>query len=221
MGPLAWIPRRAFAVLCCAALAVALLTFPSPAIARGEGTESDPAPADPLQAPPDASPDHPRYRLQPVVVTPDRFPIRLDRIPSDVTVLTTERLETRRPLALSDALRLVPGIDVQRAGSVGKLTDVRLRGVDPRHTLVLYDGIPLNGPWIGSFDFADFMGAGENQVEVFGGPASSLYGSGAVGGVIQILNAPSSEAPERRLFAEYGEGRTFRQGVAWRTPLGA
>ena len=206
MGPLASISRRAFsAVLCLAALTATL-----PAPARAE----EPEPAD-------ASPEHPRYRLEPVVVTPDRFPIRLDRIPSDVTVITPERLETRRPLALSDALRLVPGIDVQRAGSVGKLTDVRLRGVDPRHTLVLFDGIPLNGPWVGSFDFADFMGAGENQVEVFGGPASSLYGSGAVGGVIQILTPPAPETPKRRLFAEYGEKRTFRQGLAWQTPVGA
>jgi len=213
MGPLASIFRPVFAVL----LFISL-TFSITGVALPDDEEGSPAPSAP---PAEPAPERPRYRLEPIVVTPDRFPIRLDRVPSDVTVITQERLEARRPPSLSDALRLVPGIDVQRAGTLGKLTDVRLRGADPRHTLVLYDGIPLNGPWLGSFDFADLTGAGENQVEVFGGPASSLYGSGAVGGVIQILNAPSSEAPKRRLFAEYREGRTFRQGVAWRTPLGA
>ena len=63
------------------------------------------------------------------------------------------------------------------------------------------------------------MGAGRNQIEVFGGPASSLYGSGAVGGVIQILSPPEPAAPARSLIAEYGEGRTFRQGLIWQSPV--
>ncbi len=177
--------------------------------------------ATPARAEDDPLSEHPRYRLDPVVVTPDRFPIRLDRVPADVTVIAPDRLEKRRPLLLADALRDAPGIDVQRSGTVGKLTDVRLRGADPRHTLVLYDGIPLNGPWLGSFDFSDFAGAGGNQVEIFGGPASSLYGSGAVGGVIQILSAPGADVPKRSVFAEYGEHATLRQGLTWQTPLGA
>src|SRR6267142_2337874 len=64
------------------------------------------------------------------------------------------------------------------------------------------------------------MGSGRNQIEVFGGPASSLYGSGAVGGVIQILSAADAQTPSRSVFAEYGEHRTFRQGVNWQTPMG-
>jgi len=211
MGPLASFLRR-FAVTTLLVLAVL-----SPAPARA-GTDDPPDPAAPAPEPP--SPDHPRYRLEPVVVTPDRFPIRLDRVPADVTVITPERLETRRPLLLADALHDAPGVDVQRSGSTGKLTDVRLRGADPRHTLVLYDGIPLNGPWLGIYDFADLMGSGRNQVEIFGGPASSLYGSGAVGGVIQIRSATEGEAPVRSLFADYGEHATLREGLTWDAPMG-
>ena len=211
MGPLVSRLRRfAFIV---AMIVVSLSPWPARA-----GVDDPPDPAAP--APEPASAEHPRYRLQPVVVTPDRFPIRLDRVPADVTVITPERLEARRPLLLADALHDAPGNDIQRSGSTGKLTDVRLRGADPRHTLVLYDGIPLNGPWLGSFDFADFMGAGRNQVEIFGGPASSLYGSGAVGGVIQIRSAPDSDLPRRSLFADYGEHATLRQGLTWDAPLG-
>ncbi len=221
MGPLTSLLRRFI-------LVASLTVTPSLAAASEEPSapslpvapSAAPAPpAAPAPAPPEA-PEHPRYRLEPVVITPDRMPIPLDRVPADVTVIVPERLESRRPLMIADALRWVPGIDVERSGSVGKLTDVRLRGADPRHTLVLYEGIPLNGPWLGIFDFADFMGSGRNQIEVFGGPASSLYGSGAVGGVIQILNAPDSATPSRSIFAEYGENRTFRQGVTWQSPVG-
>ena len=212
MGPLASISRHAFA-----AFLFFSLTPPSAGVALADLDEGSPAPS---AQPAELAPEHPRYRLEPVVVTADRFPIRLDRVPADVTVITPERLQMRRPLLLADALRLAPGVDVQRAGTPGKLTDVRLRGADPRHTLVLYDGIPLNGPWIGNFDFADFMGSGSNQIEVFGGPASSLYGSGAVGGVIQILTPPG-DVPKRSVFAEYGEHATLRQGLAWQTPMGA
>src|SRR2546425_6693035 len=223
MGPLASIFRSAIAAL----VLSASLTAPAAGIARAGDAASEPAPPavdpgvpiDPAGAP-DPGSEIPRYRLEPIVVTPDRLPIRLDRVPSDVTVITAERLETRRPLALSDALRSVPGIDVQRSGTLGKLTDVRLRGADPRHTLVLFDGIPLNGPWLGSLDFADLMGTGFDQVEVFGGPASSLYGSGAVGGVIQGLSTPAEGAAKRSLFAEYGDKRTFRQGLTWSSPVG-
>jgi len=211
MGPLASILRRF-------ALVFFLIALLVPAALARAGSEDPPDPLAP--APEAASSERPRYRLLPVVVTPDRFPIRLDRVPADITVISPERLDARRPLFMAEALRDAPGVDVQRSGSTGKLTDIRLRGADPRHTLVLYDGIPLNGPWLGIYDFADFMGAGQNQVEVFGGPASSLYGSGAVGGVIQVRSAPEGDAPRRSLFADYGEHATLRQGLTWDAPMG-
>ena len=186
-------------------------------IAVSPARAQDPAPSDSAGADVVA----PRYRLDPTVVTAERIPILLSRVPSDVTVIGRARLALDQPLQLSDALREVPGLDAQRSGNLGKLTDIRLRGADPRHTLVLFDGIPLNGPWLGSFDFADLPGAGFGQVEVMGGPASSLYGSGAVGGVIQILS-PTGPVDERvRAFAEVGEQATFRQSVEWRGAAGA
>jgi len=155
----------------------------------------------------------PRYRLDPVVVTAERAPLPLARVPSDVTVVDGAAFERRGPLFLADALREVPGLDVQRAGGLGKITDVRLRGAEPRHTLVLFDGIPLNGPWVGSFDFADLGSGGLRQVEVMGGPASALYGSGAVGGVIQFLSGPVPGAAPVRGYAEVGGESTLRQGA--------
>ncbi|MGE5178409.1 MAG: TonB-dependent receptor plug domain-containing protein [Bacteroidota bacterium] len=177
------------------------LASPLPLLARAAESESAPS-------------DSARYRLPPVVVTAERAPVRLDRVPSDLTVIGREKLDRDQALLAADELREVPAVDVQRSGSTGKLTDVRLRGADPRQTLVLFDGIPLNGPWAGTFDFADLPGAGWGQVEVMGGPASSLYGSGAVGGVIQFLS-PSDPGSRLRAGAEYGEHATLRQSLEW------
>jgi outer membrane receptor protein involved in Fe transport len=88
---------------------------------------------------------------------------------------------------------------------------------------VLFDGIPLNGPWAGTFDFADASDAGIEQVEVLGGPASSLYGTAAVGGVIQLLprveGAPA--ASRTRASMEYGEDATVRVGASLTGALGS
>ena len=220
MGPLRRPSRRFVLGFLFCAVVVPITCVWSTGIARAADEQPSAESARSKPAPTPAEPERPRYRLEPVVVTPDRLPIRLDRVPADVTVVTPQRLDLKRPLFLADALRDAPGVDVQRSGSTGKLTDVRLRGADPRHTLVLYDGIPLNGPWLGIFDFGDFMGAGRDQIEVFGGPASSLYGSGAVGGVIQIRSASDPDAPRRSVFADYGEHATLRQGLIWDTPVG-
>ena len=219
--------RSTLFVLASVAVALGSITPERAACAAPSASAGDPAPTD--------STDTPRYRLNPVVVTGERAPLHLNRVPLDMTVITRDRLDTQRQYLLADALREVPAIDVQRSGNLGKLTNVRLRGADPRHTLVLFDGIPLNGPWLGSVDLADIMDTGVQRVEVLGGPASSLYGSAAVGGVIQILSPAGAEGggagiPVRsrgaiRALAEFGENATLRQAVAWdgavgRTPLG-
>lgn len=204
MGPLRRRFRPASPSLAAVRIAAALIAVSVPLAASGARGE-EPA-------------DSARYRLPPVVVTAERTPMPLDRVPAEVTVIGRDRLERDQAPFVADELRLVPALDVRRSGSPGKLTDVRLRGADPRHTLVLFDGIPLNGPWAGTFDVADLPGAGLGQVEVMGGPASSLYGSGAVGGVIQFLS-PVESAGARgmrlRAGAEYGEGATLRQLVEW------
>ena len=161
----------------------------------------------------DAAATDPRYRLDPVVVTAERAPLPVGRIPSDITVIDGAKLDRERPLFVSDALRDVPSLDVQRAGRLGKITDVRMRGVDPRQMLVLFDGIPLNGPWVGSFDFADLGVGGFRQIEVMGGPASPLYGSGAAGGVIQFLSGTAPGTSGVRGSAEVGAESTIRQSL--------
>jgi vitamin B12 transporter len=213
MGPLRLAPGRFLSALA--------VTFLVPSFVHA-------APA----SPDSASSDSVRYRLDPVVVVGERAPVSASKLPLEVDTIDRERLDAQRPVVLSDAMRQLAPVDVQRSGSLGKVTDIRLRGADPRHTLVLFDDIPLNGPWLGIFDFADLMDPGISRVEVLGGPASSLYGSAAVGGVIQIRSEAGSGAGTpgapgaARGFAEYGDLQTFRGGLEWRgnagsIPLGA
>lgn len=236
MGPRHPLHRLFFFSFIFAASNLAAVWDPTPSTAdvdAGDSAAADSAAV--VESPTDAAPyEEPRYRLDPVVVTGERLPLRLGRVPLDVTVIGRGRLDTQRQFLLADAIREVPAINVQRSGNLGKLTSLYLRGADPRHTLVLFDGIPLNGPWLGSFDFADLMDTGVERVEVLGGPSSSLYGSGAVGGVIQVLSGAASNGEtdtsppsenQWRVFAEYGENVTLRQGVQWsgstgKTPLG-
>ena len=91
-------------------------------------------------------------------------------------------MRTRR-----DALRSLPGVSVSRSGGFGNLTQVRIRGAEGNHTLVLIDGIEANNIADGEFDFSNLSAEDIERIEVIRGPMSGLYGSNAVGGVINII----------------------------------
>jgi vitamin B12 transporter len=88
---------------------------------------------------------------------------------------------------VADALRSLPGIAVSRSGAYGNFTQVRIRGAEGNHTLVLIDGVEANTTTDGEVDFSDLSADDIERIEVIRGPMSALYGSGAVGGVINII----------------------------------
>ncbi len=104
-----------------------------------------------------------------------------------VTVITGEELRASHVGQVGDALRSLPGISVSRSGGSGNLTDVRIRGAENNHTLVLIDGIEANTTTNGAFDFSDLSTDNIERIEVIRGPLSGIYGSNAVGGVINII----------------------------------
>jgi len=104
-----------------------------------------------------------------------------------VTVITGEELRAQQLRQVGDALRSLPGISVSRSGGFGNLTDVRIRGAETNHTLVLIDGIEANATTNGAFDFSDLSADNIERIEVIRGPLSGIYGSNAVGGVINIV----------------------------------
>jgi vitamin B12 transporter len=104
-----------------------------------------------------------------------------------VTVVTGEELRARQIRYAAEALRSLPGVSVSRSGGFGNLTQVRIRGAEGNHTLVLIDGIEANNTADGEFDFSNLSADDIERIEIIRGPMSGLYGSNAVGGVINII----------------------------------
>lgn len=124
-----------------------------------------------------------------IVVTPGRSPQEIQRVGSAITVVRREDLERTNPASLVDALRSVPGLDVTETGGPGATTSVRLRGANAGQTLVLIDGVRVNDPSgvANDFDFAVIAPGLIDRIEVLRGPQSAVYGSDAIGGVVNII----------------------------------
>ena len=133
--------------------------------------------------------DPPPYSER-VVVTATLAPEEESEVGSATTVITRARIEETGATSVLEVLRLVPGLDVVRAGSDGAVTSVFLRGGSSAHALVLVDGIRVNSPYFGGYDFSSTSTANVERIEVVRGPFSALYGSDALGGVIQIFTRP-------------------------------
>lgn len=127
-------------------------------------------------------------------------------LPASVTVLSAEQMEQRQTRLVSDILRDVPGVAVNR--SIGGLTDVRIRGSEANHVLVLIDGIEASDPYQGQYDFGTLIADDGARVEVLRGQQSSLYGSDAIGGVIQYITPTGAENQGLSARVEGGSFRT-------------
>ena len=111
-----------------------------------------------------------------------------------VSVVTGDELRAQQVRTAVEALRSLPGVAVSRSGGVGNLTQVRIRGAEGNHTLVLIDGIEANNIADGEFDFSNLSAEDIERIEVIRGPMSGLYGSNAVGGVINIITRARARA---------------------------
>jgi len=129
-----------------------------------------------------------------VVVTGTRgsSPVPIDTRGDAITVIDDAALQQRQVRSVSDVLRDVPGVAVSR---IPGQTQVRLRGSEGNHVLVLVDGIEVSDPFAGEFDFGTLAADQAARVEVLRGQQSSLYGSDAIGGVIQYITLTGREAP--------------------------
>ncbi len=165
----------------------------------------------------------PVKQLDTVVVTAARTPTPLKQIGSNVSVVTAEDLKMRQFNDVGDMLRYVPGLDVIRNGGIGQPTSVFIRGADSRHTLVLIDGIEANDPADpgGRFDFANLMVDEIDRIEVLRGGESAVYGSDALGGVINIITKRGSGAPKASLMTQGGSYNTYKVIGASDGSLGA
>lgn len=149
--------------------------------------------------------------LDPVEVTGLR-PVEADQATVSVTVLTGDDLAVRLSPNPADQLRAVPGAAISRSGSLGGLTQVRFRGAEANHTLVLFEGIEVSDPVNGDTDFGLLTALPVGRIEVLRGASSSVYGSDAIGGVVSISAARGSGVTG---FAEGGSFGTANGALGW------
>ena len=154
--------------------------------------------------PPAPPADQPAKTPPQVDLTDTPAGISLDKVGSSVTVVTGQDLERQQIQNAHDALRALPGVSVSQQGTPGNLTVVRIRGAESRHTLVVIDGVEVNSGTDGTFDFSNLTTEDIEQIEVLRGPQSGLYGSGALGGVINIITKSGKGPLTVRVRAEAG-----------------
>lgn len=151
-----------------------------------------------------------KVELEPVVVTATRTKIPLKNVPDSITVITEEDIKNQQRDFVYETLRDVPGASVVRSGSLGAETSVLLRGAESDHTLVLIDGMEVNSTTTGSFDFADLLTDDIERIEILRGAQSTLYGSKAMGGVINIITKRGKGKPRLNLSMQSGTHETFK-----------
>ena len=163
-----------------------------------------------------AAAEEPVERLPEVVVTATRLPTPLEQVASSVTVITAEDIARNQFRTLSEALTAVPGLNVVQSGPTGTASSVFIRGTESNHTLVLIDGIEINDPSTpdGAFDFAHLLLGGVERIEVLRGSQSTLYGSDAIGGVINIITKRGEGPLAFAASLEGGSHRTFNQSAS-------
>ena len=129
--------------------------------------------------------------LQEVVVVANRAPTPLDKIGNSVTVLDLEDIQQSQAVVAADLLAQTPGISVARTGGFGQPTSVFIRGAESDQTVVVIDGVVMNDPAQpgGGYDFENLLIGDISRIEILRGAQSTLYGSQAIGGVINIVTA--------------------------------
>ncbi|NND87721.1 MAG: TonB-dependent receptor, partial [Flavobacteriaceae bacterium] len=145
-----------------------------------------------------------------VVVTANRYPTDIREVGSSVSIIDAEEIKQSGQPTVLEVLRSVPGVDVVQSGGRGRTTSVFIRGAESDQTLLMIDGVRANDNTTGLFDFADIKAENIDRIEVIRGPQSVLYGSEAIGGVIQIFTKNAGKGTTANAFVEAGSRGTHQ-----------
>lgn len=150
-----------------------------------------------------------------IVVTASGFEQPRSETGQAIDIVDRERLDQLQSATIGDALQSVPGVTVAARGGLGGQTSAFLRGGNSSQTLVLIDGVRINDLTSpnGAFDFGTLMTGNIGQVEVLRGPNSIIWGSQAIGGVVNIQSLAPADGFEGRFGAEYGAADTKRMNA--------
>lgn len=152
--------------------------------------------------------------LPEIAVSATRYERPLSEIGSSISIISADDLEKSQTIFIQDVLQNVPGLTLNQNGSFGGVSSVRIRGASSAQTVILIDGVQVNdvsSPG-GAFNFSNLDPTGIERIEVLRGPQSILYGSDAIGGVINVITPTGKEGLAGSIFAEGGSFNTFRGG---------
>ncbi|RYG17459.1 MAG: TonB-dependent receptor, partial [Caulobacteraceae bacterium] len=174
-----------FASVCAAAFSLTV-----PALAQQTGAPETPV----------------RTDLADLVVTATRAPIRLDQVGQSLTVLDERAIRASQSVGITELLTQTPGVTYSRNGGVGKSTSINIRGAESDQTVVLIDGVKLNDPSAtgGGYSASNLLSGDIARIEVLRGAQSTLWGSQAIGGVVNIITRAPTAPLEANLEAEGG-----------------
>ncbi len=139
-----------------------------------------------------------------IVVTATGKEVPTEDVPAPVTVIDRQEIDDSQADSVSQLLRRVPGITMMQSGGEGSVTSLFMRGTESDHTLVLFDGIRLNSPYFGGYDWSLATTAGLDRIEIARGPYSALWGADAIGGVVNMIPGSSKKGSSGRLTLEGG-----------------
>ncbi len=192
-------PLRAFLPACLPAVLLSIAL--PPAIGPVQAQSAEPAPAG---------------RLETVVVTGTRTPLRVDRNLAEVTFIDRSQIEAAVGRTLPELLAQQPGVQFSSNGGAGKSSSVYMRGLESRHTLLLVDGVRYGSATLGTPAWDNLPLEAIERIEIVRGPASGLYGTDAVGGVVQIFTRRGADGLRFDAQAGAGTNRHARLGAGAR-----
>ena len=155
-----------------------------------------------------------------VVVTATRFPQARSQTLQPVTLITAEDIAASGQQTLLDVLQALGGVEVAANGGFGQPSSVFMRGANPGHTLILVDGMRISSATAGTTAVENIPLAQIERIEVVPGEMSSLYGSDAVGGVIQIFTKGGKDTPAGAASVGAGTYGTYSASGSLRRALG-
>ncbi len=159
--------------------------------------------------------DESKEEIDNIVVTASRSPIARTNLGSAVTVIDREEIALRQARYVTDLLRSVPGFAVSQVGTTGSQTQVRVRGAEANHVLVLIDGVRANDPASGDEFRWELLSTGNvERIEIVRGPQSSLWGSDAVAAVVHVITRSGSDGAFINAYAEGGSHDTVNGGIS-------
>ncbi len=161
------------------------------------------------------------YDIGPVVVTAERIPVPESKITPNVSVITSEEIEASGAQTLGELLQSYAGITYQQSGSLGKLSDIRVRGSATAQLLYLVDGVEINDMANATVNFAQLSLEDIDRIEVVRGGVSALYGSKGMNGVIQIFKKKPSGKNTARFKTSYGSFDTIDSSLTYEGKTGS